>query len=459
MGSVHEAEEEVSGRRVALKLIASEFTASSMAVERFLQEGRLASVLAHPRCVFVLAADQADGWPYIVMELMPGHTLKDLVESQGPLPQGDALLKIMDVIEGLQEAHRLGVIHRDVKPSNCFLDLENRVKIGDFGLSKSLVAADSNLTRTGSFLGTPHYASPEQIKGELIDERSDLYSVAATLFYLLTGKPPHDANDPTVALARIVSESARPIRSLRPEVWSALDQVVLRGLERDRRRRYRFARRVPRGPRTVPARAGHARPDRPEDRGLCDRQGDHLPADRDRLRGVDRRPRPPGAGARQSAGRDRFGADPLRLLRPVRGARAGDAGQADLRPETCVGHHQGPRGLGRGPRPGLDLRGDRDPAHPALRPLLGSERVPLDLRRGIADPGRVCPPAVPHREGVERLAGAARDPQPDGRRERPAPAQEEGEPGAGRGGAARPPRLAARGAPAVGRPRSGSRPR
>jgi uncharacterized RDD family membrane protein YckC len=239
MGSVHEAEEEVSGRRVALKLIAPEFTASSLAVERFLQEGRLASVIAHPRCVFVLAADQANGWPYIVMELMPGHTLKDLVESQGPLPQTDAVLKIMDVIEGLEEAHKLGVIHRDVKPSNCFLDLENRVKIGDFGLSKSLVESDSNLTKTGSFLGTPHYASPEQIKGEVIDERSDVYSVAATLFFLLTSKPPHEANDPTVALARIVSESARSIQSLRPEVWSALDQVVQRGLERDRRRRYR----------------------------------------------------------------------------------------------------------------------------------------------------------------------------------------------------------------------------
>ncbi len=239
MGSVHEAEEEVSGRRVALKLIAPEFTASAQAVERFLQEGRLASSIAHPRCVFVLAADQANGWPYIVMELMPGHTLKDLVERQGPLPQTGAVLKIMDVIEGLEEAHKLGVIHRDVKPSNCFLDLEDRVKIGDFGLSKSLVASDSNLTRTGSFLGTPHYASPEQIKGEVIDERSDVYSVAATLFFLLTGKPPHEANDATVALARIVTESARPVRSLRPEVWSALDEVVLRGLERDRKRRYR----------------------------------------------------------------------------------------------------------------------------------------------------------------------------------------------------------------------------
>jgi hypothetical protein len=239
MGSVHEAEDSTSGRRVAIKLIAPEHTASAIAVERFLQEGRLASAITHPRCVFVLAADQSDGWPFIVMELMPGHTLKDLVETQGPMAQGEAVRKIMDVIEGLEEAHKLGVIHRDVKPSNCFLEAEGRVKVGDFGLSKSLIGSDADLTRTGSFLGTPHYASPEQIKGEPIDERSDVYSVAATLYFLLTGKPPHHANDAAVALARIVSSDAPSVRSVRPEVWSALDQVVMRGLERDRKRRYR----------------------------------------------------------------------------------------------------------------------------------------------------------------------------------------------------------------------------
>ncbi len=239
MGSVHEAEETASGRRVALKLMAPEFASSTTAVERFLQEGRLASAIAHPRCVFVLAADQAEGWPFIVMELMPGHTLKDLVEREGPLPQGEAVRKIMDVIEGLDEAHKLGVIHRDVKPSNCFLDEDGRVKVGDFGLSKSLLGSDADLTRTGAFLGTPHYASPEQIKGEPVDARSDVYSVAATLYYLLAGGPPHQASEATQALAKIVSEEAPPVRSVRPEVWTALEQVVMRGLDRDRKRRYR----------------------------------------------------------------------------------------------------------------------------------------------------------------------------------------------------------------------------
>src|SRR5262249_18062046 len=170
------------------------FVASNEAVERFRQEGRLASMIAHPRCVFVLAADEEAGRPYIVMELMPGSTIRDLVDQQGPLPVEQAVTKILDVIEGLQAAHRLGVIHRDVKPSNCFLEAEGRIKIGDFGLAKSLLK-DAHLTRTGKFLGTPLFASPEQIRGEHVDQQTDVYSVAATLYYVLTGRAPFQGGD------------------------------------------------------------------------------------------------------------------------------------------------------------------------------------------------------------------------------------------------------------------------
>src|SRR5436190_2927255 len=116
MGSVYRAEDASSGRQVAIKLISPDFAGSDTAVERFRQEGRLASMIAHPRCVFVFAADEEDGRPYIVMELMPGDTLQDVVERRGPLPPEEAVARTLDVIEGLQEAHRLGVIHRDVKP-------------------------------------------------------------------------------------------------------------------------------------------------------------------------------------------------------------------------------------------------------------------------------------------------------------------------------------------------------
>ncbi len=237
MGTVYEAEEVATGRRVALKLIKPEYAGSSDAVERFRQEGRIASMVAHPRCVFVQAVDEEAGRPYIVMELMPGHTLKEVVSEQGPLPPEEALAKILDVIEGLQAAHRLEVIHRDVKPSNCFLEADGRVKVGDFGLAKSLVR-DAHITRTGAFVGTPHFASPEQIRSEPIDRQTDVYSVAATLYYLLTGQPPFAGHDSAATLARIVSEPAPPLRSLRPELSPALEQVIQRGLERDRDRRW-----------------------------------------------------------------------------------------------------------------------------------------------------------------------------------------------------------------------------
>jgi serine/threonine protein kinase len=180
MGTVYEAEDMASGRRVALKLISPDYAGSADMVERFRREGRLASTLSHPRCVFVFAADEVAGQPYIVMELMPGRTLEDLVADEGPMEPATAIARILDVIDGLQEAHRLGFIHRDVKPSNCFLDVEGRVKVGDFGLAKSLTRGE-NLTRTGSFLGTLLFAAPEQIKGEAVDAQTDVYAVAATL--------------------------------------------------------------------------------------------------------------------------------------------------------------------------------------------------------------------------------------------------------------------------------------
>lgn len=238
MGSVYEAEHIASGRRVALKLISPQVAASASTVERFRQEGRLASTVSHPRCVFVLAADTDAGRPFIVMELMPGSTLQDLLDTHGPLPSEQAVAKILDVIDGLLEAHRRGVIHRDVKPSNCFVDVDDRVKIGDFGLSRTLDGG-AQLTKTGSFLGTPLYASPEQVRGDRLDLQTDVYSVSATLYALIAGKAPFHTGDAAATLARIAADAAPPLRSVRPEVSPALDRVILRGLERDRSRRWR----------------------------------------------------------------------------------------------------------------------------------------------------------------------------------------------------------------------------
>ncbi|HMO34858.1 MAG TPA: protein kinase, partial [Gemmatales bacterium] len=245
MGAVYEAQDLASGQRVALKLIKRGASLSDSAAQRFRQEGRLASSITHPRCVFVLAADEDQGKPFIVMELMPGPTLADLVRQEGPLPASKAVALIYDVIEGLQEAHRLGLVHRDVKPANCFLDENGRAKIGDFGLAKVLDHHETGdaptaiaLTGTGTFLGTPLYAAPEQIKGYKVDQQVDVYAVGATLYYLLSGKAPFEEQQSvTAVLARIVSEDPEPIQ--RQDLPTGLEAVVFQAMQRDRSKRFR----------------------------------------------------------------------------------------------------------------------------------------------------------------------------------------------------------------------------
>ncbi|MFO0821746.1 MAG: protein kinase [Gemmataceae bacterium] len=235
MGAVYEAEEPGSAAHVAVKLLSSRLASSPTSVERFKQEGRLASQLSHPRCVFVKSADADAGRPYIVMELMPGDTLKDAVDKRGPLPEDVAIKYMLDVIDGLAEAHRVGMIHRDMKPSNCFLTADGRVKVGDFGLSKSLIGSrDQHLTHSGAFLGTVLFASPEQIRGEALDYGSDVYSVCATLYYLLCGQAPYHHESMAAAIAKATSEDAPEVRSKRPDISRGLNAVVMKGLDRDR---------------------------------------------------------------------------------------------------------------------------------------------------------------------------------------------------------------------------------
>ncbi len=200
-------------------------------------EGRIASTINHPRCVFVKAADEDNGLPYIVMELMTGKTLKDLSQDSGPMPVNKAIQVIMDVLDGLEEAHSHGLIHRDIKPGNCYLESNGRVKLGDFGLARS-VDDSSDLTRTGDFVGTPLFASPEQVKGLPIDVRTDIYSVCATLYFLLAGQAPFAGSTPTNVIAKIVSEDPVPLRKLNPHVPVLLERIVMRGLNRDRKLRF-----------------------------------------------------------------------------------------------------------------------------------------------------------------------------------------------------------------------------
>ena len=140
------------------------------------------------------------------MELLPGGTLKDRVAAEGPLPPAVAVSAVLDIIGGLDAAQAAGILHRDIKPSNCFVDSDGSVKVGDFGLSISTLARDVHDSSRRGFEGTPQFAAPEQLRGEPLDVRADIYAVGATLYYLLTGQPPFEARD-LRELVRVVSES------------------------------------------------------------------------------------------------------------------------------------------------------------------------------------------------------------------------------------------------------------
>jgi uncharacterized RDD family membrane protein YckC len=236
-GQVWEADSLKTGRRIALKVLMTAPAATKEQIERFKREGRLAASLSHANCVYVFGAEEIEGRPTISMELMPGGTLQDRLREDGPLPYRKAVDYTLQIIDGLEAAAAAGMIHRDIKPSNCFLDMSGSVRIGDFGLSKTL-DMDSDLTATGSFLGTPAFSSPEQIKGRDVDSLSDQYSVGATLYALLVGEPPFAGSDGAQVLARILSEPPRPFSDHRLQIPRGLRQVVMRLLAKDKSRRY-----------------------------------------------------------------------------------------------------------------------------------------------------------------------------------------------------------------------------
>jgi eukaryotic-like serine/threonine-protein kinase len=233
---VWEAESDVNGRRVALKVLTELRAESERALERFRQEGRIAGALTNPHCVYVFDAGAHEGLPFIAMELVAGGTLADRIAG-GPLPARVAVDVVLDVLEGLEAAQQAGILHRDVKPSNVFLDADGRAKIGDFGISKSL-EVDSHLSQTGAFLGTPYYASPEQIAAEPLDLRSDLYSVGAMLYELVTGKLPYAGTNASQVLAQVLTREPVPFAQQGVAVPAALQRVVLRLLAKAKEKRF-----------------------------------------------------------------------------------------------------------------------------------------------------------------------------------------------------------------------------
>ena len=239
MGAVYEAEDTENGRRVALKVLSHSLD-SPEARRRFFREGRLAASVNHPNSVYVFGTEEIAGTPVIAMELVLGGTLQQRVAERGPLPVGEAVDGILQAIAGLEAAQRIGILHRDIKPSNCFVDADGAVKIGDFGLSLSTaVRTESDLTVEGAYLGTPAFSAPEQLRGDELTVRSDIYAVGVTLYYLLTGKIPFEAEHMVQLLAMVLEKRAKSPAEHRREIPKGLCQAVLRCLEKDPSSRFR----------------------------------------------------------------------------------------------------------------------------------------------------------------------------------------------------------------------------
>jgi serine/threonine-protein kinase len=235
MADVYCATDLQLGRKVAVKLLYRRFAEDEEFVERFRREASSAAGLQHPNVVAVYDRGEWDGTSYIAMEYLDGRSLKDIVRDEGPLPPARATELILQVLKAARFAHRRGIIHRDFKPHNVLVDDEGRAKVTDFGIAR---AGASDMTETGSIMGTAQYLSPEQAQGHAVSAQSDLYSIGIMLYELLTGRVPFDGDSPVTIALKQVGEEPTPPRALNPAVPPALEAVVLRALQKDPAQRF-----------------------------------------------------------------------------------------------------------------------------------------------------------------------------------------------------------------------------
>ena len=232
MGQVYLAQDEVLGREVALKVLWERLAESEEFVERFRREARSVAALSHPNIVSVYDQGRSeDGTYYIAMEHVSGGTLKERIVAEGPLDDREAADVAIHISEALGAAHEGGVIHRDIKPHNILLTDSGEVKVVDFGIARAV--SQASMTGTSFILGTAHYLSPEQAKGEPTGPASDLYSLGVVLYEMLTGVAPYEAESPiAVALKHVSAPPASP-RAANPDVSEGMDAVVTRLLAKD----------------------------------------------------------------------------------------------------------------------------------------------------------------------------------------------------------------------------------
>jgi len=238
MANVYLAEDEVLGRRVAIKILNDRHAGDDQFVERFRREAKNAASLSHPNIVSIYDRGEAEGTYYIAMEYLDGRSLKELIVARGPAPVPVAIDYARQILTAIRFAHRHGIVHRDIKPHNVLVDAEGRLKVTDFGIARAGV---SQMTEAGSIIGTAQYLSPEQAKGAPVDQTSDLYSVGVVLYELLTGVVPFSGDTPVEIAMKHLSSAPEPPSAKRAEIPRELDLVVLRALAKDPADRYQSA--------------------------------------------------------------------------------------------------------------------------------------------------------------------------------------------------------------------------
>jgi eukaryotic-like serine/threonine-protein kinase len=238
MANVYLAEDQELGRSVAIKMLDERHSQDEQFVERFRREAKNAAGLSHPNIVSIYDRGQAEGTYYIAMEYLEGRTLKELLITRGPTPLPVAIDYARQILAALGFAHRHGIVHRDIKPHNVVVAPDGRLKVTDFGIARS---GTSQMTETGSIIGTAQYLSPEQAKGAPVTPASDIYSVGIVLYEMLTGSVPFTGDTPLEIAMKHLSTTPLPPSEKRPEVPHELDSIVLRALAKDPADRYQSA--------------------------------------------------------------------------------------------------------------------------------------------------------------------------------------------------------------------------
>lgn len=239
MAVVYKAYDTIETRIVAIKILKQEFVSNEEFVRRFKNESKAIAVLSHPNIVKVYDVSFGDLIQYIVMEYIEGITLKQYIESHGHLDWKETVNIVMQILRALQHAHDKGIIHRDVKPQNIMLMNDGSIKVTDFGIAR--FARSEHKTMTDKAIGSVHYISPEQARGEVTDEKADIYSVGVMMYEMLSGSLPFQADSAVIVAMMQLQNEAKPLREIDPTIPLGLSQITMNAMQKEILRRYQTA--------------------------------------------------------------------------------------------------------------------------------------------------------------------------------------------------------------------------